>query len=141
MAFFNCTRSSPLLATTSRLATSLRAPAASASRFLHAPASVSKESRVPPPRGSISTPHDLLSLSKRKLEAYESKLGTWDELFTKTGAELREAGMTIKERRYCLWFLEKYRQGEDPAEVAIAQKPKKKYRGWGPKVQLGKRIR
>ena len=59
--------------------------------------------------GSITTPLDLLSLSKRKLEAYESKLGTWDELFTKTGADLREAGMTIKERRYTLWFLEKYR--------------------------------
>lgn len=99
--------------------------------------------------GAIATPLDLLSLSKRKLETYAPKLGTWDELFAKTGADLRETGMTTKERRYCLWFLEKFRcafgtgiaraglgadawaesrQGQDPSAVAIAQKPKKKVR-------------
>lgn len=34
-----------------------------------------------------------------------------------------------------------YRQGHGVAAVANAPTPKKKYRGWGPKVQLGKRLR
>jgi hypothetical protein len=56
-----------------------------------------------------TTPLAILSASKRKLEQYESKLGDWNELFTKTGADLLEAGMTVPERRYLLWILEKYR--------------------------------
>lgn len=36
-------------------------------------------------------------------------MGSWDEAFTKTSAELRDAGMTVKESRYTLWLLEKYR--------------------------------
>lgn len=33
------------------------------------------------------------------------------------------------------------RQGHDVAAVAIAPTPKKKFRGWGPKVQHGVRVR
>ena len=75
---------------------------------------------------------------------------------------MRDAGMAIEDRRYLLWLLEKYRlvflamrpnecvtdafmvgnrQGHGVAAVASAPTPKKKYRGWGPKVQLGKRLR
>lgn len=44
------------------------------------------------------------------MEAYAPKLGeTWEELFTKTSADLAAAGMTVKERRYLLWVLEKFR--------------------------------
>ena len=44
-------------------------------------------------------------------------------------------------RRYLLWALEKYRQGGDPAKFAYDTKPKKKVRGWGPRVQKGIRVR
>ncbi|KAK4691321.1 hypothetical protein P7C70_g9378, partial [Phenoliferia sp. Uapishka_3] len=76
--------------------------------------------------GPYQTPLDVLSASKRKLETYAPKLGSWEEMFTKTSADLRDAGMTIKERRYTLWLLEKFRQGGDVKAVAIAAPPKKK---------------
>lgn len=72
--------------------------------------------------------------------------------------------MSVQERRYLLWFLEKYRQGADVAKEAHAVRAKKKVstgewwrrlrlgltvvlgghlqvRGWGPKIQNGKAIR
>ncbi|POY73021.1 hypothetical protein BMF94_3859 [Rhodotorula taiwanensis] len=110
-------------------------------RAIHAPAAVDATKRVPKPRGPYVDPAALLSVSKRGLESYAEKLGTWPELFTKTSGELREAGMDVKETRYTLWLLEKYRQGHDPAKVAVAPTPKKTIRGWGPKVQNGKRVR
>lgn len=45
------------------------------------------------------------------------------------------------ERRYFLWALEKYRQGYAPTDFAHDIKPKKKVRGWGPRVQNGIRVR
>jgi hypothetical protein len=43
--------------------------------------------------------------------------------------------------RYILWCMTKYRQGVPIEEFAHELKPKKTIRGWGPKVQNGKRIR
>lgn len=54
-------------------------------------------------------PASLLSVSKRGLESYAEKLGSWGELFTKTSGDLRDAGMDVKQTRYTLWLLEKYR--------------------------------
>ncbi|KAK0553012.1 hypothetical protein OC846_002332 [Tilletia horrida] len=55
--------------------------------------------------------------------------------------DLRAGGVTVKDRRYILWALEKYRQGQDPAKFSIGVKPKKTIRGWGPRVQNGVRVR
>ncbi|GAA5990372.1 hypothetical protein JCM10908_007341 [Rhodotorula pacifica] len=110
-------------------------------RAIHAPAAIDATKRVPKPRGPYTDPASLLSASKRGLESYAEKLGNWSELFTKTSGDLRDAGMDIKQTRYTLWLLEKYRQGHDPATVAVAATPKKTIRGWGPKVQNGKRVR
>lgn len=44
-------------------------------------------------------------------------------------------------RRYFLWCLERFRQGQHPSEVAYDVKPKKKIRGWGARVQNGVRVR
>ncbi|KAL5640288.1 hypothetical protein ACGC1H_007531 [Rhizoctonia solani] len=57
------------------------------------------------------------------------------------GAEMKQAGLAPAERRYILWALEKVRQGYDPAKIAIKERPKKTIRGWGPRVQNGKRVR
>ncbi|KAK0535054.1 hypothetical protein OC835_002487 [Tilletia horrida] len=54
---------------------------------------------------------------------------------------LRANGVPVKDRRYILWALEKYRQGLDPQHYAIKVKAKKKIRGWGPRVQNGIRVR
>ncbi|KAM0791073.1 hypothetical protein ACM66B_004364 [Microbotryomycetes sp. NB124-2] len=93
---------------------------------------------------AISSPEALLKAAGRGLESYATKLGedlTFTKLFTKTGQELADAGMSAKERRYLLWVLEKYRQGHNIRQLAIPATPKKKYRGWGDKVQFGKRVR
>lgn len=161
----------------------------------HQPGEVFELTRTPDPRGFLATgpysdPASLLSASKRGLESYADKLGSWSELFNKTSGDLRDAGMDVKQTRYTLWLLEKYRyvyawlswsgispllihryrvyrQGHDPATVAVASTPKKtvrkhpslfpgvagvagseltmyswpQIRGWGPKVQNGKRVR
>lgn len=59
--------------------------------------------------GEYKDPASLLAVSKRGLEEFADKVGSWEDLFTKSSAELREAGMNIKQSKYCLWLLEKYR--------------------------------
>lgn len=71
----------------------------------------------------------------------KASYGAWDKFWRISGLELRKAGLSVQERRYILWAMQKYRLGEDPAEFAHEAKGKKKIRGWGPAVQDGKRIR
>lgn len=59
--------------------------------------------------GPTTSTSTLLSASKRKLESYEPKLGDWNSLFTKSGIDMKEIGMAVKERRYLLRLLESYR--------------------------------
>ncbi|GAA5918082.1 hypothetical protein JCM5296_006754 [Sporobolomyces johnsonii] len=112
------------------------------SRAIHAPAAVPASKRVPKPREPFNTPAAVLAASKRNLDQYADKFDTWAALFTKSGDQLRnEVGMQVRESRYLLWLLEKYRQGYNPDTVAIPPTPKKTIRGWGPKIQNGKRVR
>ena len=53
----------------------------------------------------------------------------WKTLWTINGRALKEAGLGVRDRRYALWCMEKYRQGEDPARFAHPPAPKKKIRG------------
>lgn len=62
-----------------------------------------------PSPGSIKTTAALLAATKRKFGSYEAKLGDWNELFSKTGGDLRDVGMSVSDRRYLLWILEKFR--------------------------------
>ncbi|GAA5827897.1 hypothetical protein JCM11251_007721 [Rhodosporidiobolus azoricus] len=110
-------------------------------RAIHAPAAFDQSKRIPAPRGSYTDVSSLLSASKRGLEQYADKLGEWNELFTKTSTDFKDAGMTVKQSRYLLWLLERYRQGADIAKVAVPPTPKKTIRGHGPRVQNGIRIR
>ncbi|KAI0648030.1 IGR protein motif-domain-containing protein [Trametes meyenii] len=95
---------------------------------------------VPPPRDSITTPEEFL---KRIGRSAETKLTpeSWEQLWHTNGPQLRKAGLSVQDRRYILWSMEKYRQGEDPADFAHPPKPEKKIRGRGPAVQNGKRLR
>ncbi|KAI0031391.1 IGR protein motif-domain-containing protein [Vararia minispora EC-137] len=95
---------------------------------------------VPPPRGGITTPHLFLQAIGRQAETKIS-FGTWEELFQADKASLKEAGVEVRDRRYILWCVQKFRLGEDPKGFAHELKPKKKIRGRGPAVQNGKRIR
>ncbi|KZO97162.1 hypothetical protein CALVIDRAFT_513997 [Calocera viscosa TUFC12733] len=97
---------------------------------------------IPEPRPEIAmtTPEEFLkaighgTVDKVKVE-------TWEGLFKLRGRDMKQAGLGIRERRYVLWALEKFRQGGNPKEFAVPIKPKKTIRGWGPKVQNGKKIR
>ncbi|OJT09884.1 hypothetical protein TRAPUB_13627 [Trametes pubescens] len=83
---------------------------------------------IPPPRGTIATPQDFLKAIGR---SSETKLTpeSWEQLFHTNGHQLRKAGLTVEDRRYILWSVEKYRQGLDPSEFAHPPKPASKIRG------------
>ncbi|PVF98083.1 hypothetical protein CPB86DRAFT_774964 [Serendipita vermifera] len=60
---------------------------------------------------------------------------TWEELFKMDKKKLDTLGLTVQDRRYLLWCLEKFRQGKDPKAFAKEPPPKKTQRGWGPAVR------
>ncbi|KAG9119898.1 hypothetical protein FRC07_004853, partial [Ceratobasidium sp. 392] len=88
--------------------------------------------------GSYQSPGDFLAAIGRSSNI-KLKVETWDDLWRTRGEDMKKAGLTPAERRYILWALEKFRQGHDPASIAIKERPKKTIRGWGPRVQNGKR--
>ncbi|KZT50778.1 hypothetical protein CALCODRAFT_521785 [Calocera cornea HHB12733] len=88
----------------------------------------------------ITTPEEFLQAIGRGA-VDKVKVETWDGLFRLQGQQMKAAGLAPKERKYVLWALEKFRQGENPKEFVIPPKPKKTIRGWGPKIQNGKKIR
>ncbi|KAJ7069642.1 hypothetical protein C8F01DRAFT_930656, partial [Mycena amicta] len=65
----------------------------------------------------------------------------WYDFWQTDGVALKKAGVGVRDRRYILWCMEKFRNGESVDEFAHEPTPKKKIRGWGPTVQNGKRIR
>ncbi|KAJ7644012.1 hypothetical protein FB45DRAFT_896671 [Roridomyces roridus] len=80
-------------------------------------------------------------LSTRVQPIPDPRVESWDELWSKNGLQLKSAGVGIRDRRYILWCMEKFRSGLPVSEFAHELKPKKPIRGWGPSVQNGKRIR
>ncbi|KAJ7505147.1 hypothetical protein B0H11DRAFT_1708771 [Mycena galericulata] len=99
-------------------------------------------SHVPliPAAESIRTPEDFLKAIGRSAETKLS-IESWDEFWNQSGVNLKSAGVGVRDRRYILWCMEKYRNGLPVEEFAHEMKPKKTIRGWGPSVQNGKKIR
>ncbi|PPQ77471.1 hypothetical protein CVT25_011341 [Psilocybe cyanescens] len=114
--------------------------------------------RVPPPRdpslfqlgpGPSARPAESIPTAKKFLESIgrgmaekvDQNMG-WDELWKLDGKALRKTGLAVRDRRrYLLWCMEKFRLGFPLSEFVHEPTPKKTIRGWGPKVQNGKRIR
>jgi hypothetical protein len=75
-----------------------------------------------------------ISRTRRDLAANSSLTGAigdkWSNIFTVRTTELKEAGVTTKDRKFFLWAREKFRQGADPALFITDAKPKKKVRGY-----------
>ncbi|KAK9893754.1 hypothetical protein P389DRAFT_174601 [Cystobasidium minutum MCA 4210] len=96
---------------------------------------------IPHPRDDINTPADFLKRIGRSMEQHESKLGEdWESLWKKDTERLKAAGITApKERKYILRQMNYYRRGRPIREIKA--KPPKKFRGRGPKVQKGVRVR
>ncbi|KAI0781963.1 IGR protein motif-domain-containing protein [Abortiporus biennis] len=95
---------------------------------------------APPKRGGITSPELFLKAIGRSADT-KVTAESWTDLWKLNGHALKKSGVPVKDRRYILWAMEKFRQQEDPAEFAHERKPKKKIRGRGPAVQNGKRIR
>ncbi|KAJ3817828.1 IGR protein motif-domain-containing protein [Lentinula raphanica] len=97
---------------------------------------------IPPTNETITTPNDFLKNIGRSMDTKLSPVPeSWDDFWRMSGLDLRKAGMGVKDRRYALWCMSKYRRGLAVEEFAHEQKPQKTVRGWGPSVQNGKRIR
>lgn len=80
----------------------------SLSRHLHAPASAVHLS-VPKPSETLSTPlHFFTATLRPALIPYADKISTWEDLFTPT-LDLAALGMTVQERRFTKWCLNKVR--------------------------------
>ena len=57
------------------------------------------------------------------------KADDWKSFWKMDGHDFRKAGLSIRDRRYIMWCMEKYRQGLDPKEFAHEAQPNKKIRG------------
>ncbi|KAF9013404.1 hypothetical protein BDQ17DRAFT_1169342, partial [Cyathus striatus] len=89
---------------------------------------------------TIATPSDFLKAIGRNLQSKVSIEG-WVQFWHTKGRDLKDTGVGVKDRKYILWCMEKYRRGFPIKEFAHDASPKKTIRGWGPAVQNGKRIR
>ncbi|KII87815.1 hypothetical protein PLICRDRAFT_54858 [Plicaturopsis crispa FD-325 SS-3] len=89
---------------------------------------------------NIATPHDFLKAIGRSCETLVS-IDSWPAFWKTNTHALKKVGLGVQERRYILWCMEKFRAGYAVSDFAHPPKPKKKIRGQGPAVQLGKRIR
>ncbi|KLO16736.1 hypothetical protein SCHPADRAFT_901230 [Schizopora paradoxa] len=97
--------------------------------------------RTPPkPTERILDAKSFLSAIGRSSDS-KVKVEEWNDLWKMNGRNLKEQGVAVRDRRYILWAMERFRQGENPTQFAHEMKPKKKIRGRGPSVQFGKRIR
>ncbi|TFK70406.1 hypothetical protein BDN72DRAFT_818920 [Pluteus cervinus] len=95
---------------------------------------------VPPPRESIASPQDFLKAIGRSSET-KLQIENWDAFWKTSGYDLKKAGLAVRDRRYILWCMEKFRLGQRVETFAHEPRGKKTVRGWGPVVQNGKRIR
>ncbi|KAI1789639.1 IGR protein motif-domain-containing protein [Ganoderma leucocontextum] len=101
----------------------------------------SAQHSTPPARAGIRTPEAFLKAIGRSCETKLTGVQSWSQLWQTNSFQLKKAGLGVRDRRYILWSMEKFRQGQDPADFAHRAQPEKKIRGRGPAVQNGKRLR
>ncbi|KZT23470.1 hypothetical protein NEOLEDRAFT_1069437, partial [Neolentinus lepideus HHB14362 ss-1] len=93
----------------------------------------------------IETPEAFLKAigrsSDTKLSSLSESLAEWNSFWQLRGSEMKQASVPVRDRRYILWSMEKYRLGWAIKDFAHEPKPRKQIRGRGPSVQFGKRIR
>jgi hypothetical protein len=101
------------------------------STFFSAPATartLSTTAHAPPKRGAVQTPEAFLGAIGRKAA---DRVGEPDwAAFWKTDAlALKKAGLPVRDRRYILWAMNKYRLGQMPETFAHEAPAKKTVRG------------
>ncbi|KAL0961248.1 hypothetical protein HGRIS_006210 [Hohenbuehelia grisea] len=85
---------------------------------------------VPPTRAKegIETPEDFLKAIGRSCET-KLQVESWEELFTSSGAVLKQKGVDVRDRRYMLWCMEKFRRGDAVSSFAYEAQVKKTIHG------------
>jgi len=63
------------------------------------------------------TVEKFLNTIGRGCEVHISKFETWEKLFSTRGRGLKELGIPLRDRKYMLNWIEKYRQGWEPRYV------------------------
>lgn len=80
-------------------------------RHLHRKAQVAA-SHIPTPTPFVPDSKTFLSLIGRNLTQHAAKIPTWQDLFSYTSQQLREAGVEpARTRRYLLWWRDRYKKG------------------------------
>ncbi|KAL0247812.1 hypothetical protein I308_103890 [Cryptococcus tetragattii IND107] len=91
-----------------------------------------------------ATPEELLTKigrnADKKLTPFAESWDKLNEVWFKT-KKMNDLGLATKEKRYILWAFSRYSQGSAPSTFIRPPKPPKKFRGWGPKIQHGVRVR
>ncbi|KAK4510660.1 uncharacterized protein ATC70_005092 [Mucor velutinosus] len=81
---------------------------------------------VPAPRGQIQDVSTFLKAIGRGCDEVAGKFETWDQLFTTGSRAMKtDMGISTKQRKYILSWLERYRNGVEPYAIAVPG-PKKK---------------
>ncbi|KAK2768782.1 hypothetical protein FQN54_000638 [Arachnomyces sp. PD_36] len=103
-----------LLSLPSRLLTTTTTASHQCIRCLHKGVQPSpSQTRVPKPTPFVPDVPTFLSLIGRQMSKHTSKFPTWDDLFTMSSTQLRDAGVEpAQSRRYLLRWRDKFRRGE-----------------------------
>lgn len=67
--------------------------------------------QVPEPTSTVPDVETFLTKIGRNSIEHAKHFESWNDLFTKTGQQLKESGIDTRERRYILNWCERYRQG------------------------------
>ncbi|ORY81530.1 IGR protein motif-domain-containing protein [Protomyces lactucae-debilis] len=110
----------------------LRSISAPAARF------ASTVSAVPKPRGPYASCSQAIELTSAgsiaDVDTFLKKIGRdlhkvaapkiteWPQLFQMSAHDLKEAGLSPRQRKYLLLWREKYRQGEEPYALPVMRK-------------------
>ncbi|BFZ53238.1 telomere length regulation protein [Savitreella phatthalungensis] len=83
----------------------------------------SKTTQESAPRGLTTSAGAFLRFIGRGMdEAAGKKLTEWTQLFQTSREDLKEIGLTPRQRKYLLRWREKYKHGEEPHELPVMKK-------------------
>jgi hypothetical protein len=77
----------------------------------------------------------LTKIGRDMHKVASAKITEWPQLFTLSAHDLKEAGLTPRQRKYLLLWREKYRQGEELEALPVMRK---KYGGERKRKAAGK---
>ncbi|KAI8388518.1 IGR protein motif-domain-containing protein [Radiomyces spectabilis] len=104
---------------------SLRSSVLGQARRLHT--ATGRTAVVPEPRGKIQDAESFLKSIGRGCDEYASKFESWEQLFTTDSRTMKnDMGISTKQRKYLLAWLEQYRQGRDTYPISLPSPKKKK---------------